>query len=153
LFRNNCDGTFTDVSKSAGLRVARAEKDYADLDWLGEDGKANLRAADQAKEYGKGLGVVAVDVNGDGKPDLYVANDTVDNFLSRNGSVPGHIRLEEVGLAAGVARDDRGAPNGSRGTAAADVDGKGRPYLWCTNYEHELPALYRNHCATGRDFF
>jgi hypothetical protein len=153
LYRNNGDGTFTDVSKSAGLRVPRSEQDYAELTWLSPDAVSTLRAADQAKEYGKGLGVVAVDVNGDGKPDLYVANDTVDNFLYMNRSVPGHIRLEEIGLAAGVARDDRGSPDGSMGVDAADVDNKGRPYLWCVNYENENHALYRNHCEKGHEFF
>jgi RNA polymerase sigma factor (sigma-70 family) len=152
LYRNNGDGTFTDVSKPAGLRVPRDEKDYKQLDWMTKDGKTALRMADRDKEYGKGLGVVAVDVNGDGKPDLYVANDTTDNFLYMNRSVPGHIRLEEIGLAAGVARDERGVPNGSHGTAAADLDGKGRPYLWCTNDEHETRALYRNEVRDGRGF-
>jgi hypothetical protein len=153
LYRNNGDGTFTDVSKSAGLRVPRSEKDYEELTWLSPEAISTLRAADQAKDYGKGLGVVAVDLNGDGKPDLYVANDTVDNFLYMNRSIPGHIRLEEIGLAAGVARDDRGNPDGSMGVDAADVDNKGRPYLWCVNYENENHALYRNQCENGREFF
>jgi hypothetical protein len=115
LYRNNGDGTFTDVSSEAGLR-----------------------------RDGKGLGVVAVDVNGDGKPDLWVANDTVDKFLYLNESTSGHIRLREVGLAVGVARDDQGAANGSMGMDAADYDGSGRPALWVTNYQHELHALYAN---------
>ncbi len=153
LYHNNGDGTFTDVSKEAGLRVPRTEKDYEQLTWLGEDGKRVLREADKAKEYGKGLGVVAVDINGDGKPDLYVANDTVDNFLYVNRSVPGHIRLEEMGMAAGVARDDRGAADGSMGTDAADFDNSGRPSLWCVNYEAENHALYKNQCKNGGVFF
>jgi hypothetical protein len=125
LFRNNGNGTFTDVSKSAGLRPYTGDPD-------------------KDKECGKGLGVIIVDVDGDGKPDIYVANDTVDNFLYMNHSTPGHIALEEVGLPSGVARDDRGVPNGSMGTDAADYNGTGFASLWCTNYENEMHALYRN---------
>jgi RNA polymerase sigma factor (sigma-70 family) len=144
VFRNNGDGTFTDVSKSAGLRGPRTDKDYEELTWMNKQVRDNLRAGDEAKEYGKGLGVVIVDVNGDGKPDIFVANDTVDNFLYMNRSVLGHIRLEEVGMAAGVARDDKGTPNSSHGTAAADLNNKGRPFLWCTTGEYENYALWAN---------
>src|SRR5216683_2271908 len=132
LYRNNGNGKFTDVSKEAGLRPIADER-----------GK---------EEAGKGLGVLIVDVNGDGKPDIYVANDTVDNFLYINHSTPGHLRFEEVGLPSGVARDERGVPNGSMGTDAADYDGSGRPSLWCTNYENEMHALYRN-LGKGMFFF
>jgi hypothetical protein len=121
LYRNNGNGTFTDVSKEAGLRTDRPDK-----------------------QYGKGLGVLIVDVNGDGKPDIYVANDTVDNFLYLNHSSPGRMRFEEVGLSSGVARDDRGVPDGSMGVDATDYDGSGLPSIWVTNYENEMHALYRN---------
>jgi hypothetical protein len=153
LYRNNGNGTFTDVSKSAGLRGPRTPKDYDELTWLNEKARNDLRAADQAKDYGKGLGVVMVDVNGDGKPDIYVANDTVDNHLYMNRSTLGHIRLEEIGMAAGVARDDKGIPDGSMGVDAADFNNKGRPALWCVNYEAESHALYENQCKEGREFF
>jgi hypothetical protein len=132
LYRNNGNGTFTDVSKEAGLRPIASE--------LGKE------------DPGKGLGVVIVDVNGDGKPDIYVANDTVDNFLYINQSTPGRLRFEEAGLPSGVARDERGVPNGSMGTDAGDYDGSGRPSLWCTNYENEMHALYRN-LGKGMFFF
>jgi RNA polymerase sigma factor (sigma-70 family) len=125
LFRNNGDGTFTEVSREAGLRS-----------YTGDPHKDSLP--------GKGLGVVIVDLDGDGKPDIYVTNDTVDNFLYRNASTPGKIRLDELGMASGVARDDRGVPNGSSGTDAADYNGTGRASLFCANYENELHALYRN---------
>jgi RNA polymerase sigma factor (sigma-70 family) len=125
LYRNNRNGTFTDVSRSAKLRP-----------WTGDGGKDS--------EPGKGLGVVMVDVNEDGKPDIYVANDTVDKFLYINKSTPGKILFEEVGLASGVARDDRGVPDGSMGIDAGDPFGDGRPALWCTNYENEMHGLYRN---------
>jgi hypothetical protein len=121
LYRNNRDGTFTDVSVEAGLR-----------------------------RDGKGLGVLMVDVNGDGRPDIYVANDTVDNFLYLNRSRPGVIRLEEVGLRSGVARGEDGTPDGSMGVDAADYDGRGLPSLWVTNYENEMHALYKNR---GDGFF
>src|SRR5439155_16749883 len=120
------------------------------LDYLNDSAKDNLRQADKNKDFGKGLGVVAVDVDGDGKPDIYVANDTVDNFLYMNKSIPGHIRFEEVGLPAGVARDERGVPNGSMGTDAAAYDGSPNASLWCTNYENEMHGLYRN---TGQGMF
>jgi hypothetical protein len=123
LYRNNGDGTFTDVSKAAGVRVEHPQKNY-----------------------GRGLGVAAVDVNGDGKPDLYVANDESDNFLYLNRSLPGKVFLEEMGLLAGVARDNLGVSNGSMGAAAADYDGCGRPSLWVTNFEGQLHALYHNDC-------
>ncbi|MBM3980130.1 MAG: CRTAC1 family protein [Planctomycetes bacterium] len=94
----------------------------------------------EARAKGHGLGVLAVDVNDDARPDLYVANDTDNNllFLNRGG------RFEEVALSAGVAADEGGKPNGSMGTDAADFDGTGRPSLWVTNFQNELHALYRN---------
>ena len=125
LYHNNRNGTFTEVSRQAKLRPFTGEPEMD-------------------KEPGKGLGVVIVDVDGDGKPDIYVANDTVDNFLYMNRSTPGKLLFEEVGLPTGVARDDRGVPNGSMGTDAGDYDGSGRASIWVTNYENEMHALYRN---------
>ncbi|HEV3385934.1 MAG TPA: CRTAC1 family protein, partial [Gemmata sp.] len=92
----------------------------------------------QAK--GNGLGVVFVDVNDDGRPDIYVANDATNKFLFMNRGG----KLEEKGLAAGVAVDDNGRYNGSMGVDAGDYDGSGRPALWVTNFQGELHALYRN---------
>jgi hypothetical protein len=128
LYLNTGKGTFIDVSREAGL---------------------NPGGANQSK----GLGVVIVDVDGDGKPDIYVANDTVDNFLYINKSTRGRLRFEEVGLPAGVARDDRGSPNGSMGVDVGDPERTGKPCLWVTNYENELHALYRNDSTPGRPFF
>ncbi|MBX9582814.1 MAG: CRTAC1 family protein [Gemmataceae bacterium] len=118
VYRNRGDGTFEDVSKTAGLRPD-----------------------------GKGLGVIVVDVDGDGKPDVYVANDTVENFLYLNRSSPGKVRFEEAGRRSGTALDDGGVPNGSMGLAAADYDGTGRFSLFVANYQHEAHALYRNRGA------
>ncbi|MCS7022834.1 MAG: CRTAC1 family protein [Gemmataceae bacterium] len=115
LYRNNRDGTFSDVSEACKIR-----KD------------------------GKGIGVIMVDINNDGRPDIYVANDTDDNHLYVNRSQTGQIVLEETALFAGAARDDRGIANGSMGLDAADYNRSGLASLIVTNYENELPALYKN---------
>jgi hypothetical protein len=149
LYRNLGNGKFQDVSKEAGLRVARTDEELAQLTWLSPKARARLKrdVSEGDTKFGKGLGVIMVDVNGDRKPDIYVANDTVDNFLYINRSTkPGEFRFEEVGMASGTARDDTGAPNGSMGLATADCFGTGRPSLWVANYENELHALYRNDC-------
>jgi hypothetical protein len=115
LYKNNGGVTFTDVSERVKLR-----KD------------------------GKGIGAVLVDLNNDARPDLYAANDTDDNYLYVNRGKRGELALEEVGLFAGVARDDRGVMNGSMGVDAADFNRSGLASVLVTNYENELPALYRN---------
>src|SRR5262249_17821814 len=156
LYHNQGDGTFRETGKAAGLRVPREPADYEALRHLDAEAKDRLRAADRAgaeKEYGKGLGVLLVDVNGDGRPDVYVTNDTVDNFLYLNRSKKGQILLEEGRLVAGVARDHHGPPHGSMGVGAADYDGCGRPSIFVTNYENEKHALYHNECVSGREFF
>jgi enediyne biosynthesis protein E4 len=103
LYHNDGKGRFTDVSKPAGLRHTREDKDY-----------------------GKGLGVIIVDINDDRLPDIYVANDTTDNLLYLNKSKPGALRFEEASLELGVARDHNGVSNGSMGVDAADFDGSGK---------------------------
>jgi hypothetical protein len=120
LYRNRGDGTFEDVTRTAGIRFDRPDK-----------------------AYGKGLGCLILDLTGDGRPDLYVCNDGVDNFLYVNRSEPGRMRFEERGLPLGVARDATGTATGSMGVDAADFDGTGRPSVWVTNYENEFHALYR----------
>jgi hypothetical protein len=150
VFRNNGDGTFTDVSNEAGLRMPRKPQDYAKLAHLDKLEREALQGAEAAKEYGKGLGVLLVDVDGDGKPDIYVANDTVDKFLYLNCSTPGKIRFKEKGLESGAARDGKANANGSMGLDAGDYDGSGKPALWVTNYEGELHALYGNLCRRGQ---
>jgi hypothetical protein len=153
LFRNRAGKSFDDISKPAGLRVPRDPGDYEELTHLSDAAKVSLKQSDRDRQYGKGLGVLMVDVNGDGKPDIYVANDTVDKFLYMNRSAVGRLCLEDIAQPAGVALDDRGTANGSMGLDAADYDGCGRPSLWVTNYENELHALYRNECVNGREFF
>lgn len=122
VFRNTGSGKFEDVSDAAGM----------------------VKGGDNA---GKSLGVVVVDVNQDGKPDVYVANDTVANFLYVNKSEKGTIKFVEKGKLAGVAFDGGGGPNGSMGVDAGDPFRIGKPCLWVTNYENEFHALYRNHSA------
>jgi hypothetical protein len=122
---------FDDVSRDAGLRVPPRDD----------------------KDYGKGLGVLFVDVNGDRRPDIYVANDTSGNFLYLNTSTAGKLSFQEKGFSLGVARDGGGTPTGSMGVDAADYNGVGLPSLWVTNYEGELHSLYRNRPAGERLFF
>lgn len=112
LFLNDGSGKFLDATRESGLRAD-----------------------------GKGLGVVSVDIDDDRDPDIYVANDTTDNFLYINDG-KGHFA--EAGLLHGVARDDRGLPNGSMGVAAYDYDNDANLDLWVANYEREAFALYRN---------
>jgi hypothetical protein len=141
LYRNNGDGTFTDVSASAGLRVPRSKADYDRLTHLGDPGRQHLQAAQVAGDYGKGLGVVIFDADDDGKPDIYVANDTSGNFLYRN---KGGGRFEEVALESGVAFDENATPTGSMGVDVADFNGVGSLSLFVTNYQNEAHSLYRN---------
>jgi hypothetical protein len=171
LFRNpgaarwkgTSDQGFTDVSKEAGIRGPRSKEDYKLLAGLDEEAIKCLQAGDtesangdtkSVARYGKGLGVIIFDANGDGKLDIYVANDTVDKFLYLNRRAgPGKFLFEEKGQATGTARDNNGAPQGSMGLAVGDPEGVGKPWIWVTNYEHELHSLYKNDCEDGREFF
>lgn len=128
LYRNTAKGGFADVSSEAGLVPG-------------------------GPTQSKGMGVAIADLDQDGKPDIYVANDTVDNFLYLNKSRPGSLRFEERGLVSGVARDDRGNANGSMGIDIGDPERMGKPAIWVTNYENELHALYRNESTSGHPFF
>jgi hypothetical protein len=113
LFHNNGDGTFREVS--GGTAIARA--------------------------LGKGLGVVATDVNNDGWMDLFVANDTVQNFLFVNR---GRGRWDEIGLASEVGFSANGQPRSGMGVDAADLDGDGWQDLFVANVDNEMFSLYRN---------
>jgi hypothetical protein len=155
LFHNNGDGTFTDVSKKAGLRGPRAPEDYAELIEAGlpRESVETLHRGDTEGEtrYGKGLGVLMMDLNGDGKPDLWVANDTVDKFLYMNRTKDRRrLLFEEKGMETGTARNGDGGPDGSMGMDGGDPFGLGRPSLWVTNYENELHGLYKNDYSPGR---
>jgi hypothetical protein len=153
LYRNNGDGTFTDVTKEAGLHTERRDRDYDTLSYLSQRAKDRLRESDHEREFGKGLGVVIVDVNGDGRPDVYVANDTTDKFLYVNRGGKGQLLFEDTALSSGVARDQNGVPNGSMGVDAGDYDCSGRASLLVTNYQNEMHALYRNLTALETPLF
>lgn len=92
-------------------------------------------------EANRGLGVLATDLNQDGWIDLYVANDGGRNFLYWGSS---QFPLTESGLISGTAVNEQGAPEGSMGIDAADIDGDGRPDLVVTNFELEDNSVYRN---------
>lgn len=113
LFHNNGDGTFTDVSKESGISQSLA----------------------------KAWGVVAADLNNDGRMDLYVTNDTVPNFLFANR---GKGRFEEIGLLAGVGVNVFGKPRSGMGVDAADYDQDGWIDLFEANVDHEMYSLYHN---------
>ena len=113
LFHNNGDGTFTDVSKESGI----------------------------ARYPGKAWGVVATDLNNDGKIDLLVANDTVANFLFMNR---GGGKFEEIGTLAGVAYSESGRPRSGMGVDSADFNQDGWMDLFVANIDHEKYSLYQN---------
>ena len=119
LFHNNGDGTFKEVSAGTGIQRA----------------------------MGKALGVVATDINGDQAMDLFVANDTVQNFLFVNR---GKGQWEEIGLAAEVGFSANGTPRSGMGVDASDVNGDGRQDLFVANVDQEMFSLYRN---DGNEFF
>src|SRR5262245_46694188 len=110
LFHNNGDGTFTEVSKGTAI----------------------------ASALGKGLGVVATDINNDGLLDLFVANDTVQNFLFANR---GGGKWEEIGLASEVGFSANGQPRSGMGVDSADVDNDGWQDLFVANVDNEMFAL------------
>ena len=113
LYHNNGDGTFTDVTEQAGL----------------------------AKLVGRALGVVSIDVNDDGWPDLFVARDASPNLLlinKRNGT------FEDAALDAEVALSADGAARAGMGVDAGDVNGDGRPDFIVTNFNDEQHTLFLN---------
>lgn len=124
VYRNLGGKRFEDVSAAAGLHPGGEKTSY-------------------------GLGVVAADLDGDGRPEVYAANDSAPNFLYLNESKPGAIRLREQGMTAGVAVDGNGRPTGSMGVDVGDPEGTGKPALWVTNFENEIHAVYRNQSKPG----
>src|SRR5947207_14952759 len=106
MFRNNGDGTSTDVTAEPGI----------------------------AKALGKAWGVVATDVNNDGWMDLFVANDTVANFLFVNKH---NGKFEDAALEAGVAYSQNGRERSGRGVDAADYDQDGWQDLFVMNVAQE----------------
>ncbi len=113
LYRNLGDGKFQDVSESTGIQT----------------------------KPGKAWGVVATDINGDGYMDLFVANDTMANYLWVNR---GGKKFEEIGLEAGVGYSADGMARAGMGVAAADFDRDGRVDLIVANIDAQTTSLYRN---------
>ncbi|MCH8253034.1 MAG: CRTAC1 family protein, partial [Planctomycetes bacterium] len=96
---------------------------------------------------GYGLGVRIFDFDRDGKPDIFVGNDSTENFLFHN---LGAGRFEEVGMIAGVAANYDGHTQATMGVAIGDVDGNGYPDLFSTNFSSDTNTLHLN---LGDGFF
>ena len=113
LLRNDGQGRFTDVSESAGITRA----------------------------YGPALGVAVGDLDADGWPDIYVANDAQPNQLWRNRR---DGTFEDVGLLSGTAVNAGGRPEGSMGIALGDPDNDGDEDIFVSNLVGESHVLYAN---------
>ncbi|MEO8737280.1 MAG: VCBS repeat-containing protein, partial [Edaphobacter sp.] len=114
LYRNNGDGTFTDVSISSGIHAISGCF---------------------------GLGVLTGDFDNDGWPDIYVASDSTASLLFMNNH-DGTFR--EEGTLRGVAFSEEGAAEAGMGVAAADFNGNGWLDILKTNFSDEVPNLYQN---------
>jgi hypothetical protein len=114
LFRNNGDGTFTDVSKQAGVM-------------------------DENGYYG--MGIITSDFDDDGLIDIFVANDSTPNYYYRNN---GNGTFKESGFITGTAVNENGSEQGSMGVTAGDYDHDGKLDLFITNFADEYNTLYHN---------
>jgi len=114
LYHNNGDGTFTDVSKKAGV-------------------------SDPNGYYG--LGVICSDFDEDGFVDIFVANDSTPNFLYHNN---GDGTFKEIGFVSGTAVNESGSEQGSMGVTIGDYDHDGKLDLFITNFDDEYNTLYHN---------
>ena len=111
LYHNNCNGTFTDVTDKSGIGAYK----------------------------GRTMGVTAADFDGDGFPDIYVANDKTENFLFHNKH---DGTFEEIAGDLGVAYGQNGENTSAMGPVFADIDGDGRLDLWVTDSKYN--RLMRN---------
>ena len=100
---------------------------------------ATLAAGMEDKATGFGFGVRAADFTGDGRVDVYVANDSDPNYLYRN---EGGGVFKEVATWSGAALDENGAAQASMGLALGDVDGDGVLDLFTTNFSEDFSTLY-----------
>lgn len=114
LYRNNGDGTFTDVSRQAGV--------------------------DDPKGY-YGFQPIWCDVDNDSDLDLYVANDSTPNYLYLNN---GDGTFKEVGYPSGTAVNEEGREQASMGVAVGDYDGDGLMDFYVTNFSDDTNTLYHN---------
>ena len=119
LFRNRGDGTFEDVTERAGV----------------------------LRRDGRGMGVVAADINRDGRIDLYVANDMCPHFLFLNR---GDGTFEDVTESSGAAVTESGRYQGGMGVDVEDLDGDGYPELFVTNFDGEYNTIHQT--TDGRNF-
>jgi hypothetical protein len=113
LYRNNGNGTFTDVSAKAGV-------------------------SDPNGYYG--MGVVCSDFDGDGFVDIFVANDATPNFLYRN---KGDGTFKEIGFVSGTAVNANGSEQACMGVTVGDYDRDGKLDIFATNFAQEYNVLYR----------
>jgi hypothetical protein len=111
LYHNNCNGTFTDVTERSGIGAYK----------------------------GRAMGVTSGDLDGDGWPDIYVANDKTENFLFHNKH---DGTFEEIAGDSEVAYGQNGESTSAMGAVFADVDGDGRMDLWVTDSKYN--RLMRN---------
>jgi hypothetical protein len=118
LFHNNCDGTFTDVTDKSGIGTY----------------------------IGRTMGVTAADFDGDGWPDIYVANDRTENFLFHNKH---DGTFEEIAGDAGVAYGQNGEATSSMGPVFADITGSGLLDLWVSDAHYN--RLMKNNGKGGFD--
>ncbi|MBI3465927.1 MAG: VCBS repeat-containing protein [Planctomycetes bacterium] len=122
LYENLGDGRFQDVTESSGIKVPD----------------------------GKGLGIIIADLDNDGWPEIYIANDTSANFLFHNvsqdtgGATDSKIRFEECGVFAGCGLDRHGKAQAGMGLACWDFDDNGYLDLYVTNFYLETNTLYLN---------
>jgi len=114
LYHNNGNGTFTDVSESAGILSANGTY---------------------------GLGVLTADLDNDGWPDIYVANDSTASALYQNKK---NGKFVDIALEAGCALSPDGKPQAGMGISAADYDLDGSLDLVKTNFAGDTPSLYHN---------
>lgn len=114
LFRNNGNGTFTDVTKASGVGAAVP---------------------------GGGLAVVMLDLDGDGKTDIYAVNDLGQAHVLKN---VGGGKFAEIGLVSGAGADMNGRFMAGMGIAVGDYDGSGHPSLVVSNYQDEPTMVFRN---------
>lgn len=120
LYRNRGDGTFEDITESSGI----------------------------GKHVGKGMGLACVDFDNDGRLDIFVANDSMENFLFHN---KGELQFDEIGHVAGVAYNAAGIPEASMGVDVADYDQDGDWDLIVPCLARQFFTLYRNDRAMFRD--
>ncbi len=114
LYHNNGNGTFTDVSKKAG--VSDADGYY-------------------------GLGVICSDFDEDGLVDIYVANDSTPNFLYHNN---GDGTFKDIGFSSGMAVNENGSEQGSMGVTLGDYDHDQRLDMFITNFDDDYNTLYHD---------